>query len=269
MHLDLYHEVALAQSKRKGVADTRSSAFLYGESVFTTLRVEDGRPYFAEAHISRLSSGAEWLWPGTREGAHRLASAALGGCPSGDGVWRLTLARELARGQWRSETAPKLVFDQWWSAGLSTLAPVKLKTVETNLRSLRIPSFVKSGSYLERIVAARTLQEDHEALFHVAGQVLEGLFSNVVFARGNVLVTPADSADVLAGIGLQRLREIAKKWGMEMTSRDVFLSELPQFDSAFLVSAVRGLIPVQSIDDHQYPAHPKEQGIAQEFFRRD
>lgn len=247
------------------MSDSRSRAFLYGESVFTTLRVERGKPFFAQAHKARLQRSAEWLWVGAGALVERLWDEAMVQCPEGNGTWRLTVHQTGERGHWRS-SLKELALDQWWSPGLPAVAPVRLRSCQVTPRDTAWPSYAKTSDYLSRMIAARALPADEEPLFCTGETVCEAMFSNLVFVEGNTISTPAPGSNVLSGIGLLRLRHLARREGFKWSERTVLCSELSQFNTAWLVNAVRGLTPVSGIDGNNTSAHPMEQHFVREFF---
>lgn len=204
------------------------------------------------------------MWPGSLGAAGRLWEDALQTCPRADGVWRLTFFKQATRGQWKSPEG-ELQLDTWWNPGLpEALPPVALTTVDVGPRHASWPSFAKSSDYQSRMFAARGLRG--EPLFCVNDQVCELMFANIVFVHEDCFVTPLDGPDVLAGIGVERLAALVKKQGHAWQRRTVSKKELHKFTSAFAVNAVRGLIPVASIDGKTSSAHASYHQLAQEFF---
>src|SRR5947207_3362627 len=87
--------------------ETMNRAFMYGESVFTTMRLKDGSLQDWDLHLDRLKRGVEFVYGPFTEGEEwsmqfqtRLeAKCAL---ETGDKVIRVTVYREQARGLLRS-----------------------------------------------------------------------------------------------------------------------------------------------------------------------
>ncbi len=235
------------------MSSTVSRALLYGESVFTTLRVEQGRACFRGAHEERLRRSAEWLWPG--------ANFTFPAVPQGSGVWRIMLSADGERGEWRAPEKPNLRLEATWSEGLPATPTLTLG------RPAAWPAFLKTPDYLERLVAARHLEA--HPLFHVGGHLTELLHHNVFFLIDGVLVTPPEGPDVLAGIGRLRTLTLASAHGWRAEIRPVAVNELARVQAAFAVNAVRGVCPVERIDGRATPSHPWMATLAQEFFSHD
>jgi len=74
--------------------------------------------------------------------------------------------------------------------------------------------------------------------------------ANVIFIKGNTLVTPKSST-ILPSITRRSIVHVAKKYlGMEVEERDVALSEIDQFEECGLCGTAAVISPVGTIDDH-------------------
>lgn len=243
---------------------THSRAFLFGESVFTTLRVEKGRVYFAEAHQRRLLKSAEFLWPGTLSQAERLWKSLT---PPGDnGVWRITLSCQQNGRDLRLSKTPELLLDEVWTPELPPAQSWRVRTVASPTRASDWPSFLKSGDYLSRLVAARHLSTEEIPLFHVEGKLCEFLHANVFLLLKGDFVTPQLSSNVLDGVGRQRLVELLKQNHLRFTEREVAVEELSEAVALCAVNAVRGISQVSSIDSRPLQGHAIFDKLAQDFF---
>ncbi len=236
----------------------RTRAFLYGESVFTTIRVEEGRTLFGKWHFERLLKSAEWLWPNTTQQAQELVENLKP--PGPKGVWRLTLTAQVKSRENQDEM--ELILDDWWTEELPVAKELNLKTVKSPARPETWPSFLKSGDYLSRMVASRHLKPDELALFHVNDKMCELLHANIFFIRERKLITPALSANTLEGIGRRRVMQLM---GAEECEIDV--TDMGTISGAFGVNALRGIMPVDKIDGKKLERHPMMADLQKEFFR--
>ncbi|MBQ6999890.1 MAG: branched-chain amino acid aminotransferase [Oscillospiraceae bacterium] len=74
--------------------------------------------------------------------------------------------------------------------------------------------------------------------------------ANVIFIKGNTLVTPKSST-ILPSITRRSIVHVAKEYlGMEVEERDVALSEIDQFEECGLCGTAAVISPVGTIDDH-------------------
>ncbi len=247
--------------------ETRSRAFLFGESTLTTVRVENGIPQWQEAHAARLESGAEWLWPGRgHEGRHKVLSA-LARPRGGSGVLRLTLHGEGTRGEWRMGQDAPLSLDEWYTPGLPSTAPLDAMTVEAPPRPSWWPSHFKTSDHFARILAAREVAAGTVPLFTQGTQLAEFAWANLVLWEDGGFTTPPAGPQVLAGLGRARLGELARAHGVAWRERDVDLPRARAAGAVWAVNAVRGLVRVRTIDGHPCGEHPIPEPLAREFFR--
>lgn len=262
--------VTKSRAKQKDrMSAVYSRAFLYGESVFTTLRIEEGLPYFLEEHRDRLMRSSEHLWPGSNPHVSKLLSDVLSRIPKKSGIWRLSLHQEGERGSWRPNPQNIILLSESWIEGLNPSTPQKLKTVEIETRAKSWPSFLKSADYFSRIQAAKVLPIEFEPLFYTKEGIAELMFANIVFWNGDEFVTPLSGPNVLDGIGKNRFHKMIKKMGFKSSEQNILTNQLSQFQCAYAVNTIRGLIKIESIDDYQLQAHPKERELEREFFKRE
>lgn len=242
----------------------RTRAFLYGESVFTTMRVENGRIFFADAHQKRLLESAEWLWPGTASQAERLWNSLT---PPGEtGTWRITLTAQATSRQLRLVEPAELLLDDWWTPELPAPQTWQARTVRAAARPGEWPAFLKTGDYLARLVAARKIPAEEIPLFHVKEKICEFLHANVFFWDGCGFHTPHVGPDVLAGLGRARFVDMLKAAKIPLSERDISLEEVTNFKSTLAVNAVRGLVSVDMIDGREGLRHPLLDNWQRTFF---
>lgn len=116
----------------------------------------------------------------------------------------------------------------------------------------------KTGNYLNNVLGlreARARGADEVLFLNLAGEITEASTSNVAFIAGGRLITPALSCGLLAGVtrGVL-LREIAPAAGLRVEERAVRPEELGEFTEAMVLSTIRDLLPVASIDAFAFTA---------------
>lgn len=216
------------------------------------MRVWEGKVLFSQAHAERLKQSVRWLQSGPRFPLS-LIDETLSSPPAGTGVWRLTVDEERGRllGQ--------------WTAGIEVPPSTELRSVVAGPRPSDWPSEIKLDAYQERLALAHGLPSGTLPLFVLpSGEVCESLYSNVVFWNSSEWVFPVPGPDALNGIGQRQLQGLLAKEKIPYRIRTVRAPE--QFSGAWLVNAVRGLVPVASIDGRACSAHPRETEWRREFF---
>ncbi len=80
------------------------------------------------------------------------------------------------------------------------------------------------------------------------GHVAEGTVANLFIVRGNTLITPDNSTDILEGITRSSIFELAHEMGIKCHQRAVDRSELYIADEAFMCGSSARVTPILSID---------------------
>jgi branched-chain amino acid aminotransferase len=122
------------------------------------------------------------------------------------------------------------------------------------------------NSYLSR--RAAEIQGFNDALLlDSQGQITEASAANLFLIEGDRLVTPALTPNIFPGITRATLLEIAQRLGIEAIERDIYPSELPTFNGAFLAATMMELKPLVTIYPHRYDSveHPVFRSLLKEF----
>lgn len=245
--------------------ETASRAFLYGESVFTTMRMVDGVVRDWDLHFDRLKRGVEFVYGPFSDGddwalyfKNRLEARYQQ--EVGNKILRLTIYREQARGL----KCEKVISVSSLKTHLlsSTFDPtrvenkmIKLRTCPAIPRPLWWPSFVKAGNYLETILNQRRYlkPEDDDLLYLSANDtVLESSVANLFVMRHNTIYTPPVGPNVLEGIMRKRVMSAAHEFFDDCIESETTMEQLLKADAVFGCNSVRGVFLVDRIDDYDW-----------------
>jgi branched-chain amino acid aminotransferase len=235
--------------------------FLYGDSVFETLRTYGGAVFALDRHLARLARSAALVridLPvpiGVIGDEVRSAVAASGNAES---YVRVTITR----GSGELGLDPALAGRALRVIIVIELVPPPAAAYEHGIRAVtyrvrRVAEATgvegaKLGNYLVSVLAVRAARERGAAealIVDAAGRIVEGATSNVFFARGNLLVTPPEEAGILPGITRALVLDAARDLGMEITFDAPLADEVSAFDEVFVSSSIREMLPVVSVDD--------------------
>ncbi len=245
----------------QAVVSVFDRGFLYGDSVFESLRTYDGRLFLLDAHLARLERSAarvliELPVPLSQLREEVMTALAAQGSP--EAYVRLMLTRG---------TAQSLGLDPELSGAsrrVLMVMPLKPPLPEIYERGIAAITFraerpsdapsvadAKIGNYLLSVLAMRRAREQGagEALLEDAtGNILEGSTSNVFAVFGGKLVTPPETAAILPGITRARVLELARDAQLPLELRAISRAELARADEVFITSSIRELVPVVKID---------------------
>lgn len=249
--------------------ETLNRAFLYGESVFTTLRMVDGHLQDWDAHYDRLKKGVEFVYgpfPETENWNQILRDRLEASCvhESGDKIVRFTVYRHQARGL-RRLGVPS-VGDLKIHCSASAFEAERVENRQVSLKSCAAmmrpqwwPSYLKAGSYLDVILAQKQFLSDKNAdddllfLSH-RDTLLESSVANIFVVRHNKLFTAPVGPNVLDGVMRKKVLERAGKWFEEVREEETTMEQALKADAIFGTNSVRGPFLVRALDGYVF--HP-------------
>ena len=240
--------------------------FLYGDGVFETLRIYNGKPFLFDRHIGRLSHGLGSLFIGdkysfseylehTRELIERNNVT--------EGVLRIQATRGPGkRGYSTTGNYDPTVLISLHVApnvDLNNVLPVKLAT-STQILSDHDPfSTLKTTNKLANIVALREAEKigmDDALLTNHKGNITEASGSNVFWTKDNTLFTPPVSSGCLSGITRGMILELAIALKLPTVQQDITPTQLGDAESVFLTNSIREIQPVIQVDDKPIAISP-------------
>ncbi|ANY73575.1 4-amino-4-deoxychorismate lyase [Paenibacillus ihbetae] len=244
---------------------------LYGMGAFETFRTYNGQPFLLERHLNRLAESCAWMgieyqadpesiraWITGLMKANGLADAYIRytitageaplGLPSGDYVKpaQILFAKAL----------PGTNASLYEKGRALRLLSLPRNTPESPVR-------MKSLHYMNNILAKRELDRypvhtDGPAeglLLTAAGELAEGIVSNVFFVKDGRLYTPDLGTGILPGITRAVVMELAAGAGIRTEEGRYRWKDLLEADEIFTTGSVQEIVPVTTLigldDVHQ------------------
>jgi 4-amino-4-deoxychorismate lyase len=244
--------------------------FARGCAAFETLRVYAGRPFRLGAHLDRLVTSAERIGlPAPDPSAvGALAEAALDAAGLPDAVLRL---------YW----TPGPPGEEPYAVALVSVIPEWIEPMRARgqqLVSLPFPRRsapwllpgTKSVSYATHMAAeaeAKRRGADDALLVDLDGIVLEGPVTNIWWREGDLLVTPSLDLGILAGETRAALIGVAAGLGYGVEQGAYPLERLLAADEVLTSSSVREVMPIRSVDGHDYRSREAADALQRELRR--
>lgn len=94
---------------------------------------------------------------------------------------------------------------------------------------------------------------DDAVLLTPAGFVSESAIANIFWVKSDVVYIPSVSSLPLQGTGMRVLKEAFLRGNVHFVEGDFLPDALFEADAVFLINAVRGVLPVIAIDNHDIP----------------
>jgi D-amino acid aminotransferase len=233
--------------------------FNYGDGLFETIKVYDGRPFLFKEHMKRLKRGARSL---------RIPATRLKGIE--DKTLRLLEANGLKRG----EAYIKIIFTRGpdtrsvipSSSPRPTLVVAARRLNPGDIKRHRekgVKAVLLEGSspatalrglktlnYLPHVVG-RTVAERRGAFEGIFidrdKRLLEGTSTNLFLVRKTVIRTPPLEG-ILPGITRGFIIKLAKKAGIPVFEAPLFVKDLKTSEEAFLTNSIVELLPLVRVE---------------------
>lgn len=228
----------------------------YGDGLFETCAVRDGRPLLWERHLERLHRGCRQL---------KIPPPAAG-----------TLNEEVRRICRHHQQAVVKVLLTRGSGGRgyrppAKAAPLRVASIHPwpdhvperardgiRLRLCATPSSInpalariKHTSRLENVLARAEWAADDPAeglMLNMDGEAVEGTGTNIFMVEGDMLHTPSLERGGVAGILRELILEVAAEAGIRVAVSTIPAARLKQASEAFVCNSVAGIWPVVWFD---------------------
>jgi 4-amino-4-deoxychorismate lyase len=242
-------------SKDKVLIPFNERGFLYGDGVYTTLKVNNGFVRFLNSHLIRLQSHSEKVNIIFPEFRMDWINELIKQNNASTGFWRLKII--ITGGERDSLDLPQRTHGHL----LITLKPfIPLSNPCVRLTVFPEPivkptAQIKSLASLDRLVIKEYAKQKHyddAIVLNSENFILETSYSNFFFKSGNYLYTPDPLLPILEGITIGKIAEISAKLGYSMLKSRFKLEDIPQSAQIYTCNSLNELSPVIAIDDKAF-----------------
>ena len=235
----------------QAVVPFNDQGFLYGDSLFETIRVNHGRVFRLEKHMDRMRSGMDTIhMPGGDLMAEipKILIAYIEKNKLDSALTRIIITRGASQGPpWQSESVPALYMTSRPINEYNTW-PVKVVFLEEkNYPILRFHPAIKSGNYLGNMLAKKDAENAgaFEPVFvNRDGYVTECAIRNIFFIKDDILLTPSLELGVLPGVIRDTIMELAERRNLRVQETLIIKGDVQNMDEAFISSTGVGVLPV-------------------------
>ena len=237
---------------------------LYGDGIFRTLLLRAGKLQQWSRHYSKLLKDCAAIkLPCPSEATLRDDLAVLTAKVQ-DAVVKVMITRGVATRGYTPPSTPSITRILSLSSIPSFPESFASSGVHLHLCQLRLSSQpylagVKHLNRMENVLAASEWADPEIAeglLLDEAGNVIEGVRSNIFMIKNNEIITPDLSHSGVAGVQRERIIDLASKHAMVCKIKNISLAELLQADEIFLTNSVIGLWPVRKVASYDAMHHP-------------
>lgn len=243
---------------RVGQLDPLDRGLQFGDGLFETMAVRDGRARFVDWHLERLAEGAQRLALPMLDRDRALGQIAAA-WPRGQGVVKLIWTRGPAgRGyQPLAQVEPTCIAAgfEWparpaaaWSEG------VLLRYCRTRMARSPALAGIKHLNRLEQVLARAEWDDERIAeglMLDTMGQVISGTQSNLFAVIAGRIVTPTLDQCGVAGVMRHAFGGWSARRGNAVVERNLLPEELETATEIFVTNALIGAWPVRALEERQ------------------
>jgi branched-chain amino acid aminotransferase len=233
--------------------------FLYGDSVYETIRTYRGEPFLLGRHLDRLANSCRMIRltpPGPAEIEREVRRTIESGANEESYV-RIMITRGVGPIGYEHALCPKpglfvivlplrRVPPESYTAGIGAT----LGRRRRNPRESLDPA-IKSCNLLNNVLAHMEAEDagaKETILLNTRGFVAEGTHTNVFFVKANAVKTPALACGLLSGITREVVIECARESGLPLEEGEFTAGELEDADEIFVTSTLQEVLPVTRLD---------------------
>ncbi|MBI3850487.1 MAG: aminodeoxychorismate lyase [Verrucomicrobia bacterium] len=261
----------------QAVVSVFDRSFLYGDGLFETIRVCNGKPFRWAQHLERLQRGAEFLKlrpPLSPDALRDFAAQLIERNQMPESLLRLTLSRGVGPRGYSPKGAdrPTVVMSLHSAPDIDPKNPPQWRLITS---SVRLPANeplaqFKTCNKLPQILAraeADVAGADEALLLNTNGEVIEAASSNLFWIENDTVCTPPLVSGILPGVTRAVVLEICRKLKIETQETTIFPKGLQQVQSVFLSLSSWGIVQATTLDNHRLSRSPLVEKFREEYHR--
>ena len=249
----------LRNGERLALPWSADRALQFGDGLFETMAVNQGRIAFIERHLERLQLGCERLGieaplPSQLEDELRKVIPE-----TGPAVVKLILTAG-SGGRGYQRPVPQMPVRYIARFPWPEKGPESLAVLCCRLRLSRQPRLagIKHCNRLEQVLARQEIMEagcDEGLLMDTEGNVIEGVTANIFAVRKGRLLTPELDQAGVAGILRARVLEVAAQSGISVRVTAMDLNDILEAEEIFMCNSLIGVRPVHRLSSDGQDHH--------------
>lgn len=264
-------------SEAEALVPVNDRGFMYGDGLFETMRVVNGKPFRLAQHLERLARGADFLKikpPFTPKELEKFAAQLIEQNRMPDAILRVTLTRGPGGRGYTPNAGgrPTVVMTLHPAPTLENSVGWKLITSSFRMAASDPLSSFKTTSKLLHVMARAEAAEkgaDEALLINTDGQVAEAASGNIFWVHADKICTVPAGQGALPGVTRAVVLEICQSLGLPTNQCLIKPEQLRNAQGIFVTQSALGIVPVVSLDGMPVALSPSVDQIAgayDEFF---
>lgn len=260
----------LINGQPSDVIDAADRGLHYGDGLFETLAVQEGRPCRWNRHMQRLSLGCQRLNIPCPDRAILREEALLLCADARQAVLKIIVTRGSAGRGYRCATGnePSRILSLYpWPVYPDSFAKegVVVRICTTRLAQNPLLAGIKHLNRLEQVLARNEWDDPaipEGLMLDGTGHVISATMSNLFLVQDGVLFTADLSQCGVAGIMRGVILEAATELTLITTTSELTLTDVLSAHELFLCNSLIGLWPVRELAGVTFPVGPITRRIA-------
>lgn len=240
--------------EEKATVSVFDRSFLYGDGLFETMSVVNGKPFRWWEHMERLRKGGDFLGikiPFGCKTLEKFAAELIAQNQMPSALLRLTVSRGVGLRGYSPKGAnqPCLVMTLHPAPPATTMW--KLHTASVRLPAGEQLAHFKTANKLAQVLAraeADAVGADEALLCNTEGFVVEGASSNLFWVEGETICTPPLASGILAGVTRAVTLELCQQLGLAQAERQITPAGLRAAAGVFLTLSSLGVVGASHLD---------------------
>jgi len=253
-------------AETQAVVSVNDRGFMYGDGLFETMRVFNGRPFRMAQHLERMVRGADFLkikLPFTPKELQQCAGQLIEKNQMPDSILRVMLTRGPGERGYtpKGSDTPVVVMTLHPAAPLDPNSPPQWSLATSSFRipaSDPLASF-KTTNKLVSIMARAEAEEkgaDEALITNTNGEVAETAGANLFWVYHDKICTTPTGRGVLPGITRAVVLEICQVLALPTNKRVIKPEALRNAEGIFLTQSALGVVTISSLDGETVPQSP-------------
>ena len=265
----------LVDGRNSSFVDVTNRGLAYGDGLFETIKVVNGKPVFFEHHIQRLIQSCQRLAI-TLDPAlvYSDIDRVLKEATLSSSILKIIITRGGVGRGYRADAkggSQRIVSVQpsFHDYRVQQHDGVAVRLSDARLGINVSLAGMKHLSRLENVLARSELQQDtsfDSLMLDADGRLVEGAMSNLFLVIAGQLYTPALHRCGVAGIVRGVIMDTLDKSCIE---RDCVLSDLYRAEEVFICNSLIGIVPVAAMGCHQKTIGPITRRLQQALLQEE
>ena len=241
----------------QAIFNGQNRAFLYGDALFETIRMFEGKIPFLGNHVNRLLHGLHFFkYKVPKKYTTSFFKKEIKKISNGNARIRISVFRSSGGLYTPTNNRPQFLIEA---------TPLSSPSFSLNKKGLKIGIFdeiklpcstisnFKTCNSSPYILAGLNKQErnlDDVILLNEKGRIAEASSSNIFFIKKNKIITPSLSEGCVAGTMRKTILKIASEKNYSIKESTIKLPHLKNIEEIWLTNAISGIRWVSQIDPY-------------------